>query len=87
MRYRQNFSGHHMGCGCGPWMGHERFMEYGPGRRSHRGARWGGPPWMYGPWIDDEPESEDLQAYVSDLESVVSGLQDEIRDLKSRLDK
>jgi len=82
------FSGPGPCCGYGPWAGHERFMDYGPGFHGHRhGTYRGGPSWAYGQWVDDGPESEeeDLRAYVGDLESVVKGLQDEIRDLKSGL--
>ncbi|HDH26001.1 MAG TPA: hypothetical protein ENH00_07405 [Actinobacteria bacterium] len=67
-------------------MGHGRFMAFGSGPHGHwhgdcRGA------WEHGPWAEDDPEveEEDTRTYVADLEAVVKGLQDEIRDLKSRV--
>ena len=88
MRYRRmRFFGGPGTCrGWGPWAGHEHFEDYGPGFHGYRhGAYRGG--WGYGPWAEEEPEGQDLRAYVADLESVVKGLSDEIRDLKSRFTK
>ncbi|NIA26272.1 MAG: hypothetical protein GWP04_12005 [Gammaproteobacteria bacterium] len=87
MRYRRlrRFGGPRMCCGYGPGMGHGHFMAFGSGPHGYRhGASRGG--WGYGAWVEDDSEvEEDVRTYVADLEEVVKGLQDEIRDLKSRL--
>jgi len=88
MRYRRmrRFGGPRMCCAYGPGMGYGRSMAFGSGPHGHRhGDCRGG--WGYGPWVEDDPEvqEEDMRTYVADLEAVVKGLQDEIRDLKSRV--